>query len=82
VVYPNPFAAFTTIEVVLEQPVRVGSLKVVDALGRTIAVLATGPWVAGRQTFRWDAHAVASGTYFCVLDAGGRRLVQAMLRVR
>lgn len=82
VVYPNPFAAFTTIEVVLEQPVRVGSLKVVDALGRTIAVLATGPWVAGRQTFRWDAHTVASGTYFCVLDAGGYRQVQAMLRVR
>jgi hypothetical protein len=78
--FPNPFNPSTTIRYRLDAPGTV-SLKIFNAVGEEIAVLADGHRSAGSYTVRWDAAALPSGVYFCRLRAGGfqetRRMVLA-----
>ncbi|HTR99397.1 MAG TPA: T9SS type A sorting domain-containing protein, partial [Bacteroidota bacterium] len=46
------------------------SLKVYNAMGQAVAVLANGPRAAGRYSVVWDASGAASGVYFYRLAAG------------
>jgi hypothetical protein len=65
--YPNPFNPSTVIRFGL--PVRSTiRLTIYDTLGKTIAVLYDGEYDAGYQEITWKA-AVASGIYFCRLEA-------------
>ena len=47
------------------------TLSVYDALGREVAVLASGRQTAGEHTADWSAAGVAPGVYVVRLQAGG-----------
>ncbi len=66
---PNPFNAETEIEyTVLERAP--AELAVMDALGRRVTTLASGMVEPGAYRVRFDASALPSGVYTCVLHAG------------
>ena len=67
--HPNPFNPSTTIQFDLPEAGEV-SLKVYNAMGQVVALLADGPRAAGRYSVVWDASGVATGVYFYRLAAG------------
>jgi photosystem II stability/assembly factor-like uncharacterized protein len=67
--YPNPFNPSTTISFALPSRSFV-SLKVFDALGRTVGVLFSEELPAGMYSPQWDATDLATGMYFCRLQTG------------
>jgi hypothetical protein len=73
-VSPNPFNAQTTIKYELSQPVVV-TIDIYDILGREIVVLMDDTKKPGYYSLLWDGHdgsgkPVASGLYFCRMQAG------------
>ena len=79
--YPNPFNPTTVISG--QWPVAsVVRLVVYDLLGREVAVLANGPYPAGKYTFKFDGSRLASGVYFYRLTAGSYTNTRSMLLVR
>ncbi len=79
--YPNPFNPSTRIAFSIDQQ-RPVTLKVVDLLGRTVAVLLDRTMPAGSFTETWDATGYPSGTYLAVLESGRTRMTTRMLLVR
>ncbi len=80
--YPNPFNPSTTIGFTVEVS---GSttLTVYDVLGRTISTLADGYHERGiYYRARFDASALAGGTYFAVLRSGGETGIRKMILVK
>ena len=72
--YPNPFNPVTKISFGLTEQTSV-SLRIYDAAGRLVRVLAEGIRAAGVHSELWDGRdgggaPVASGIYFCLLKAG------------
>jgi hypothetical protein len=68
--YPNPFNPTTRIEFTLPADLRV-TLKLYNALGQQVAVLADGRMMPrGHQMLTFDGRAFASGVYFYTLQAG------------
>lgn len=76
--YPNPFNPSTNIEFALHKPGD-ATLRVLDVLGREVAVLVDGPLGIGTYSFTFDAANLPSGTYFYQLTAGGERQSAAMI---
>ncbi len=71
--FPNPFNPETRITYALPVPGQV-ELRVFDVAGRLVTVLEEGPRPAGYHTVIWNGTnrsgaAVASGVYFCTLEA-------------
>ncbi len=69
--YPNPFTGTATVGFVLPEAADV-RLVVYDVLGREVARLVDGPLEAGRHEARFEAEALASGTYLVRLTTEGR----------
>ena len=67
--YPDPVTSYTTIPVRLARREFL-SLKIYDALGRTVATLASEERPAGPSLFRWNAAGLPAGTYFYRFQAG------------
>jgi hypothetical protein len=83
---PNPFVTATTIPFDLPRASSV-HLAVYDVLGREVALLADGFFLAGRHEAAWDGRdaagrAVPAGRYLLRLDAGGAVQARAVTRVR
>ncbi len=83
---PNPFNPATTIAFLLPQAVRV-RLDIHDAAGRRVRTLADDERAAGRHEVRWDGRGddggvVASGVYFCRMEAGSFRETRRMTLVK
>ena len=83
---PNPFSRETEIGFSLDAPGPV-SLRVLDVLGREVAVLLDeAPRPAGAQSAVWDGRSagsrVASGTYMVVLETASGRQTRAVTVVR
>jgi hypothetical protein len=77
--YPNPFNPITEIRYDLADNVPV-SLKIYNILGAEVATLLDDmPQKAGTYTVRWNAQDIASGVYFCSLDAGQFKSVRKMV---
>jgi hypothetical protein len=78
---PNPFNAVTEIRYELPRDVAV-SLRVYNVRGAEVATLVDAPQRAGAYAVRWDARDVASGVYFCRLQAGefGKTVKMVLLR--
>jgi hypothetical protein len=77
--YPNPFNPTTNIEFEVSQK-GIAVLRVFNVLGQEIKTLFAGearPYQKYRIHF--DAHGLASGTYFSRLEFGGRELVRQMM---
>jgi hypothetical protein len=79
--YPNPFNPSTTIAYYLPATVRV-LLVVRDLLGREVRRLVDGTQLAGEYTVRMDGTGMASGVYFCVLQAGSFVDIRRMVLLR
>jgi len=74
---PNPVRSGTMLSFELTHEVD-GSLTILDASGRMVRSLASGPLAAGTQRIAWDGRddsgsRVAAGVYFAKLDAGTQR---------
>jgi photosystem II stability/assembly factor-like uncharacterized protein len=67
--YPNPFNPSTRIAFAVPKTTRV-QLRILDALGREIALLVNGEKPAGIYEMRWEAGIYPSGIYFYRLQAG------------
>jgi hypothetical protein len=76
--YPNPFNPSTNIEYQIPTSKFV-SLKVLDLLGREVAVLVNGIMPAGIHTATWDASTMASGVYFYRFNAGSYSEIKKMI---
>ncbi len=63
--FPNPSRVSATVTLTLDRP-QVVSVRVLDALGRAVAVLADGPQAAGRLALRLDTSGLAAGAYTVV----------------
>ena len=84
--FPNPFNPATRIEFGLAAPANV-SLRVYDASGRLVRVLANGERDAGAYSFVWDGRndsgkEAESGIYFYRLEAGSFAETKKMILVR
>ena len=79
--YPNPLRTYTTIALDSDMA---GSLRleVLDATGRSVAVLFDGAWHPGRRSFIWHADELASGIYFAAVYQRGHKRSHPMLLVR
>jgi hypothetical protein len=66
--YPNPFNPSTKIEYNLPQRSQV-RLTIFNIFGQEVATLVNGVQEPGNKTVAWNAGNVASGVYFCRLDA-------------
>ena len=69
---PNPSRGASSLILTVDRPQTV-SVRVVDALGRTVAVLAEGPQPAGPLSLRFDSRSVAAGIYTVV--ARGEQMI-------
>lgn len=67
--FPNPFNPGTTIRFRLPRATHT-ILKVFDVRGKIVATLVAEDLQAGTYNVRWDGRGVASGVYFCRLEAG------------
>jgi flagellar hook assembly protein FlgD len=84
--WPNPFNPSTALRFDLPEAGAV-RLSVYDVGGRLIKDLADGAYPAGSHAVIWDGRdaagrAVASGSYFARLQAGGRQTTVRMSLVR
>ena len=66
--YPNPFNPGTEIRYQISE-VSTVTLRVFDPLGREVAVLVNKEEPAGSHSVTWDARGMASGIYYCRLEA-------------
>ncbi len=68
--YPNPFNPSTKIEFTLPKG-EIVQMKLYDILGKEVAVLAEGPFEAGKHSLDLNLSYLTSGTYFYRITAGG-----------
>ena len=76
--YPNPFNPATTIAFALPAASQV-RLAVYDAMGREVALLASGQYGAGSHRIEFAAAGLSSGLYFYKLTAAGRSWTKKMV---
>jgi hypothetical protein len=79
--YPNPFNPTTVIEYDLPEPAH-ALLRIFDALGQEVAVLADEQASPGRYRAQWNASGLSSGVYFCQLRAGGLVATRKLMVLR
>ena len=68
-VFPNPLSNSTSILFTISQAENV-SIKIFDANGKLIKVLADTKMKKGQYEFKWNSERVSAGTYFLYFDAG------------
>jgi hypothetical protein len=78
---PNPFNPSTTIRFSLPKNEHV-TLKVFDTMGRETEKLIDKRMDAGNHAIRFDGSRLASGTYYCTIDAGNHRETIKMILVK
>jgi surface protein len=78
---PNPFQRSTTISYQLAEAEDV-TIQVYDVLGRRVGTLVDGRQQAGVHEVTWQARGMASGTYFCRMEAEDYTATQKMTLVR
>jgi hypothetical protein len=79
--YPNPFNPSTRIGYEIPGASRV-RIAVNDLLGREVALLLDADQPAGRYEVTWDAKGMASGVYYCTMEAGSYRSSRAMILMK
>lgn len=79
--YPNPFNPVTRIK--YEIPVSANvSLKIINSLGKNIAVLIDQFQPAGNYSVTFNAAELSSGIYFCKLESGEFIEIKRMLLLK
>ncbi len=84
---PNPFSPTTSIR--YDVPAQGGhvTIRLFDVAGRLVRTLVDGPEMPGRKEVRWDGRdergaSVASGVYYCRLEAAGFETTRKMTLLR
>ncbi len=80
-IYPNPSNAMATISFEMKERSN-ATIRVIDALGREVAVLLNETKAAGPHRLTWVAQGVNTGIYFIELETGGERRVQKWLLLK
>lgn len=80
-VVPNPVTAASRVTLALDVATE-GRVTVLDALGRTVALLHDGPLAAGQTTLALDAARLPAGVYAVVVQAGALRRTARVTVVR
>jgi hypothetical protein len=80
-IYPNPYNEMSTVRILSRQP---GDVKVdlYNVLGQRVTTIYNGPVEEGVMTLRIHQPELASGKYFCRLEAPGVLAVQPVLLLR
>ena len=76
--FPNPFNSSTVIQFSIPSH-SIVDLRIIDLLGREIAVLVSQSLPAGHHSIRWDASSMSSGTYFYRLRSNGHIITRKLL---
>ncbi|MEW5844417.1 MAG: T9SS type A sorting domain-containing protein [Bacteroidota bacterium] len=79
--YPNPFNPTTKISFSLPQKSQI-KLKIFDALGRKIKIVADGVYEAGKHEVEFNAINLPSGVYFYNLTTGSNSITKKMLLMK
>ncbi|MFZ2324355.1 MAG: T9SS type A sorting domain-containing protein, partial [Ignavibacteriaceae bacterium] len=80
--FPNPFNPSTTIRINVAEVTPV-TLRIYNALGQLITTLINDQTLSvGSHLVSWNAGAMASGTYFYSLQAGGKTITKKMMLVK
>lgn len=84
--HPNPFTSSTSIQYAVPRTTQV-TLRIYDASGRLVKVLAEGAHSASSYAARWDGkdesgRQVQAGIYFCKLSAAGFESARRMVLLR
>ena len=77
-VYPNPAGSVVNVSISLAQDMP-ADVRVFDAMGHEVAILASGPLHAGTHTLTFDASNAPNGVYYCVLRAAGSILTKQIV---
>ncbi len=85
--YPNPFNAHTTIAFSVSQDPAPVNLTIYNILGQNVVTLLNRQLQPGSYQITWDGRdergvELASGIYFCTLQAGDRRQTRRMVLIR
>ena len=78
---PNPAAGAVSIPLTLGRASD-ATVRVLDLLGRTVAVVHEGALAAGPHALRWDAAGLTPGLYLLRLDAAGRSATRPITILR
>lgn len=78
---PNPFPSQTVISFALETAAE-ATLRVYDAAGREVALVASGYFEAGQHQCTFSANGLPSGVYTAVLSAAGQTSSRRMVLAR
>lgn len=68
--YPNPFNGETSIRFQLLRSDKV-TVRVINLLGETVRILASGYMPLGEKSFTWDASTAPAGIYFYTVETSG-----------
>ena len=79
--YPNPFQQTTTIRFTIPAAEQ-AELYVLDMLGRHIATIASGFFIAGSHGVSFNGSRLPTGVYTCVFQAGTTRIVRTIVHVQ
>jgi hypothetical protein len=79
--YPNPFNPSTRINFQLPSAAR-ARMVVYDMLGNEVAELVNEDLAAGSHEVVFSANRMASGTYYCRLNAGSYSAVRSMVLMK
>jgi len=79
--YPNPFNPSTTISFALPEATH-ATVRIFNTLGMEVETLVDADLDMGQHAVVWHATHVASGTYFCQLQAGSYRAMRRLVLLR
>ncbi|MFI5264468.1 MAG: T9SS type A sorting domain-containing protein [Candidatus Kapaibacterium sp.] len=75
-IYPNPATSFFMI--VAGQQIT-GDIKIIDALGREVALIATRQYSSDTKTYSFDVSQLRNGIYDCIAQYGEEKIVRKFL---
>ncbi len=79
--YPNPFNPTTSFDLTIDNAADV-SVKVYNAVGQLVSVIAEGNMNADTYNFTWDAGNVSSGVYFITTQVGSDLNTQKVMLMK
>jgi hypothetical protein len=77
-IHPNPFRSSASVPFVLPERAHI-RIRVYDALGRPVRMLADEWMNAGRHNVEFNAAGLPPGVYLCRLEAGGKTMARKMI---
>jgi hypothetical protein len=78
-IYPNPASGEALLPITAEATDRSVSVRIIDALGRTVATINEHVMVAGTSILPLDIRMFAAGNYTCIVSMGSMMTIRRMV---